>query len=181
MGLDGVELVIEVEDSFGLTIPDHAAVKMESPGDIFDYIAATRFSLVAQGPLMQPLFHDLKRAIVSEFTVDPRKVRPKSSIVELIPDYRTRARRSRVIERLALPRPPEVNFGWFGLRKDFGTFGHLATDLLTRNYGELSRRLEKWHSREVWNCLRHLISRQLGVPVEKVTRGAHFVNDLGLS
>jgi hypothetical protein len=180
MGLGAVEIVMEVEDSFGLAIPDLEASKMATPGGIFEYVAANRFAAVEQGALMQPLFHDLRRAIVAEFKVDPRRVRPKSSISEIIPEFRTKARRDRMIGCLALPRLPQVLFGWLGLRQDFGTFGQLATDLLVRNYGELSMRLGKWHSREAWNGIRYIISKQIGVPMEIITRRAHLVNDLGM-
>ena len=180
MGLDSVDLVIEIEDSFGVPISDPAALAMRTPGDIFDYLVKTRYQSVAEGPLMRFLFHDLRRAVVSEFGVGAREVRPRTPIVETIPDFRTKSRRLKLIERLALPRAPLVLSGMLGLRKDFGTFGALAKDLLARNYGEMSRRLGTWHSREAWNCLRHIISSQLAVKVEKVTRDVRLVNDLGL-
>jgi hypothetical protein len=181
MGLDSVELVIEIEDCFDAPISDQASLAMRTPGDIFDYLVKTRFMAVEEKPLMRCLFHDLRRAVVSEFRVGARNVRPKAPIVEAIPAFRTKARRDKMLERLALPRSPQVLSGMLGLRRDFGTFGDLAKDLLARNYGELSRRLGTWHSREAWNCLRYIISFQMGVKIEKVTRDVRLVNDLGLS
>jgi hypothetical protein len=44
--LDVVELVMELEEELGCTIPDHAVEKFRSPGDLIDY-------LVRQGPLRE--------------------------------------------------------------------------------------------------------------------------------
>jgi hypothetical protein len=180
MGLDGVELVVEIEDSFEVVISDQEALRLITPGDILELLLQNKFWKLPQRPLMQPLFHDLRRAVVVEFGVPPRKIRPRAAIVETLPQFSTRARRERVLQALALPRPPQGFSGRLGLRRDFGSFGDLATELLARNYGELSRRLGTWHAREAWTCLRHIISIQTGVRLEKITRTVELVNDLGL-
>src|SRR6185295_3973820 len=161
MGLDGVELVVEIEDSFDVVISDQEALGLITPGDILELLLQNKFWKLPQRPLMQFLFHDLRKAVVAEFGVESRKVRPKAAIVETLPQFRTKARRDRVLQGLALPRPPEGYSARLGLRRDFGNFGDLARELLARNYGELSRRLGCWHAREVWTCLRHIISTQL--------------------
>jgi acyl carrier protein len=38
MGLDTVELVMQVEKTFAITIPDHEAEKMLTVGDMHDYV-----------------------------------------------------------------------------------------------------------------------------------------------
>ena len=43
MGLDTVELVIEVEESFGFSIDDNDASSLETVGDLYAYILDHRF------------------------------------------------------------------------------------------------------------------------------------------
>ena len=38
MGLDGVELVLAIEDSFGVEIPDEDAERIITVGDLNDYV-----------------------------------------------------------------------------------------------------------------------------------------------
>lgn len=40
MGMDSVELVMRFEEDFGITIPDSAAEKMVTPGDVIAFVVA---------------------------------------------------------------------------------------------------------------------------------------------
>jgi len=40
MGLDIVEMVMEVEDQFGLVIPDADAARLQTVGDLYSYVRA---------------------------------------------------------------------------------------------------------------------------------------------
>jgi len=46
MGLDSVELVMEFEDEFEIDIPDRDAAKMQTVGDVTEYVTAR---LAAEG------------------------------------------------------------------------------------------------------------------------------------
>lgn len=48
MGLDGVELVMEFEDEFGLQFPDAVAERMRSVGDVTEYVYAELRKTVPQ-------------------------------------------------------------------------------------------------------------------------------------
>jgi len=182
MGLDSVELLIEIEEAFDISIPDEAAVKMRTPGDIFGYLAGSSFRAMPIGPcLSQAVFNRLRRAIVAEFGDGRFGMKPKMEIIRSIPQFLVGARRKSLLKRLDFRRPTPIlaDTNWF--RHDYGTFGDLAMDILARNYGTLAQEAGAWNPDEAWDCLRHIISRQLGVNIEKVTRNASLANDLGLS
>ena len=65
MGMDGVELVMEIEEAFGCTIPDAAAEKMATPRDVIDWLVAEqeRGGLFSQpqGPQPPPSTGVLRR------------------------------------------------------------------------------------------------------------------------
>ncbi|MEZ6137254.1 MAG: hypothetical protein R3C53_20385 [Pirellulaceae bacterium] len=68
MGLDTVELAMEVEESFGITIPDGRACEMRTVGGLFSFILAetrdqTRDPISC---LSAATFYDLRRRLVSQ-------------------------------------------------------------------------------------------------------------------
>lgn len=40
MGLDSVQLVMDLEEAFGIEIPDEDAARLETPRMVLDYVAA---------------------------------------------------------------------------------------------------------------------------------------------
>lgn len=80
MGLDGIELVMEVEDEFGITIPDSDVAEMRTVGDLvslcFDRIHATKKE---RCPSL-PCFLSLRR-LVREVLNDPElRIRPRDIV-----------------------------------------------------------------------------------------------------
>ena len=80
MGLDGVELVMEVEDEFGITIPDLDASEMRTVGDLvalcLDRINAAKTMRCPSLPCFLSL-----RCMVREIRNDPDlKLRPRDEI-----------------------------------------------------------------------------------------------------
>ena len=84
MGLDGIELVMEVEDEFGITIPDSDMEQMRTVGDLvaicFDRIKATT---TERCPSL-PCFYSLRR-LMREVLKDPElKIRPRDKIEDFL-------------------------------------------------------------------------------------------------
>ncbi|MDR3157865.1 MAG: hypothetical protein LBU11_02405 [Zoogloeaceae bacterium] len=83
MGLDTAELILTVEKSFGVEIPDADACKMQTPGDLADWVAA-RVKTDKNAPcLLQARFHRL-RALLMEASVPRKKIRPSAPLVALL-------------------------------------------------------------------------------------------------
>lgn len=86
MGLDGVELVMAWEETFGITISDAEAEKILTPRQAVDCI----FGKLEQrtGPaecLSQRAFHGVRRSIMKEFSISRREIRLDTKLARLIP------------------------------------------------------------------------------------------------
>jgi len=180
-GSDATELIGEIEHAFDVPIPDKVAATLSTPGKVFDYLLAAGFHSMPRGAcLSQALFNRLRRAVLAEFQVERQEVKPKTSIAELLPRFRIHARRMRLFNRLSLRRPPPIIADRHWFRRNYGTFGDLTKEILAWNYAALAEEAGAWNPSEGWSCLRLLIARQTGHKIEKVTRNAGFVEDLGI-
>jgi len=86
MGLDGVELVMAVEEEFGLEISDADAEKLRTPRDLIDVVCA-KMAAVKPGGVCQSqhAFYQLRRALCRQ-TGQPRKtITPATRLVDLLP------------------------------------------------------------------------------------------------
>ncbi len=87
MGLDAIELVMEVEETFDITIPDDEAGQIRTAGDLFHYILL-KLPCDGSGSAGCPssrAFHRLRRALMDHHGIDRRRVRPGARMAELIP------------------------------------------------------------------------------------------------
>ena len=88
MGLDLVELAIEVEDTFSISIRDEDAATLETPGKLYDYIMAARFEGKEQGCLTNFTFYKLRRSLMSVLQIARSEVRLLTDLNVLIPNRR---------------------------------------------------------------------------------------------
>jgi acyl carrier protein len=82
MGLDGVELVMAVEDEFGINIADEDAANLTTPRLLADYVVSR---LGAPQPddghcLSQAAFYRIRSVLVKQFAASRAEVRPASRI-----------------------------------------------------------------------------------------------------
>src|SRR4051812_29629379 len=94
MGLGTVELVMDLEDKFGIFISDADAEKIETIGDTVNYIAGqliSRGSPTGGGCWSAHTFYHVRRELMTEAGVGRRDVRLESRIEDLIPEGRGRA------------------------------------------------------------------------------------------
>jgi acyl carrier protein len=122
MGLDTVELVMKVEESFGITIPDAEAEKILTIGDLYRYVLAKLDgpALPASGCLSAAAFYRLRRQLMGRFRVERRRIRPASPLDDLVPATDRRQQWQRLGEYLGwrlpeLSRPGWVGFAFLGL------------------------------------------------------------------
>jgi acyl carrier protein len=126
MGLDTVELTMELEEAFGITIPDEEAEKIQTVGQAYHYIVARLGDPPMAGPgcLSAWAFYRLRRQLMGRFRVERRRIRPASALAHLIPERRRRAEWRRLEEGLgwrlpALIRPDWVWLAWLALAIGF--------------------------------------------------------------
>ena len=85
MGLDLVELVIRLEDAFGITIPDEVAAELTTPRKVTDYIM-TQVAISNQPScLSQQAFYFLREKFVPRLHLPRNSFHPKTSLEHLIP------------------------------------------------------------------------------------------------
>lgn len=91
MGLDLVELVMEVEDAFGIEISDEEATRCDTVGKL---IAVVRDKVGDRTPeicLTSRTFYRLRRVLMANLGIERRQVRLDSALAELLPSKMRRA------------------------------------------------------------------------------------------
>lgn len=61
MGLEGVEIVIETEETFGIDVPEEVIEGIATPGDLIDYVVSRVETTPAEECVTQQLFYRLRR------------------------------------------------------------------------------------------------------------------------
>ncbi len=111
MGLDTVELVMEIEDTFSITIPDDEASQMITVGDVFDYIVAkTSLPTNSSVCLSAIAFYSLRRAATALGANN--RLRPRDSTLTILPDSNRPNYWSQLQEESELKLPPLRRPSW---------------------------------------------------------------------
>jgi acyl carrier protein len=85
MGLDLVELVFEIEETFGIVFDDLEAEKIGTVGQAYRYILS-QLELRQTIPCPSAsLFYKLRRALMARSVVDRREVHPSARIADFLP------------------------------------------------------------------------------------------------
>jgi acyl carrier protein len=90
MGLDSVELVLTVEESFGFSIPDEDAAELATVGKLYDYILTHRFQGKQEACLSSVTFYKIRRAMMSVLKIPRKDLRLSTNLSTLIPQHRHR-------------------------------------------------------------------------------------------
>ena len=107
MGLDIMELLMAVEDHFGVTIPDERAERILTVGDLYRYLLGRKGQRV---PALCPTgqaFYRLRRTLTQEFGVDRSRVRPAARLRDLFPKASRPAAWPRLAASLGLANLPD--------------------------------------------------------------------------
>lgn len=89
MGLEGVELVMEVEEVFGIVIADEEAQRTQTVGQLFELVVSKLSS--SQGCASMVAFNRLRRGLHSVFGAPRREVTPQTALEQLLPGRHRRA------------------------------------------------------------------------------------------
>jgi hypothetical protein len=109
MGLDMIELLLEVEEHFGVTIPDERAERMTSVGKLYSYLLGqARRNTPTACPTSQA-FYRLRRMLTGELGVDRAQVRPATQLRDLFPRASRDTIWPRVGAALGLPDLPDLD------------------------------------------------------------------------
>lgn len=106
MGLDAVELVMEIEDEFGITIPDDAAIHTRTLGQLHDYLLERCADRRRTDCPTRSAFYHVRRALVAVLGVGPRSLRPSTPLLPLLRNRRLHRTWRQLERELSLKLPP---------------------------------------------------------------------------
>jgi hypothetical protein len=85
MGMDGVELVMAVEDAFQITISDAEASQILTVGQLYSCVLEKLGNNPSQKCLSSVAFYRVRRALINLFEVSRDSVTPTSKLSDLLP------------------------------------------------------------------------------------------------
>jgi len=176
MGLELVELVIAIEETFGISIDDGAAAGLTTPALLIAHVQEAVKSRPANRVcLSQRAFH-LVRTALCEVTQVPRKeIRLETRIRRLLAKEKRAEQWAAFRAEIELPSLPELKFG-----RGLFFFPTRVRDLVSYQIKEFSKELrtsQNWSDQEVRNVVRLLVSECLLVSSFKDED--EFIRDLG--
>jgi hypothetical protein len=113
MGLDAVEIVMEVEEAFDIRLEDAAVVRVSTPRDLIDLVMGKVAQSDAAGCLTQRAFNLLRAALLQQLPLERQDIAPQVRMAQLVP----RTNRKILLECLAAeigtpPMPSLVRPKW---------------------------------------------------------------------
>lgn len=115
MGLDGLELILRVEDAFGINIPNEEASRIVTIGDMYQSILPKLRGNYSAQCLTARAFYRLRQALIGEGVATRSAVRPQTPLDQAVPP-RTRRRLWPVLtRRLELKLPALRRPSWLTL------------------------------------------------------------------
>ena len=179
MGLDLVELVMEIEDEFGFAIPDEDAERIQYCGDLHAYVVHRLRPLGGAPCQSAAAFYRLRRSLLRHLPpVERHQVRPGVLIHRLMGE----AYAHRWPD---IARDLDLDHAYsFAGKTDiyppasFTTLGQLARRMTFPRWSERLHFHDAF-GQEIWERVRRIVSEQLGVHLEAIHPHTHFINDLG--
>src|SRR5262245_1251002 len=114
MGLDIVEFLIRVEETFDLRISDQDAQELYTPRLLINYLARRVPLKGSDVCISQPVFHSLRSALSQELDFPRSSFRPGTNLLDLLPPNDAPRIWNAVKHRLVAQNWPRLEkTGWF--------------------------------------------------------------------
>jgi acyl carrier protein len=180
-GLDSVELLLAIEEEFGVDIPDERAEKITTVGEMYDYLQARVSATPAVDCLTQKIFYKLRRALLATYKVKRSEITPETRLDALL--SRDELEQGwpylQIFIDMKTPNFKESNeFLGFILTERTLKMRELVSALIKINSDQLLK--ERDSDAELWRRLVDVIVGQMNVSRDEVTYGASFNRDLGV-
>ncbi|GAA3789995.1 hypothetical protein GCM10022271_22890 [Corallibacter vietnamensis] len=196
MGLDSVELVMSIEDKFGIRIENSEAENIYTVQDFADIV----FSRILKNPtdkcLSQIVFYKIRKALRS-LTSAEKEIRPNMMISELFSQSELKEKWSQLRTEVGLELPDLVGLDFnpelgthvkiFGIKTikrttpvSKGTLRQLVDWTISLNRDKLID-IEKISSKyEVERIIIGIINKNMGIPISEIKMEHSITNDLGI-
>jgi acyl carrier protein len=178
MGLDAVELVIAVEEAFGIAISDAEASAMLTPAHLISHVQrAVASTQDRKACITLRAFHRIRASLMRSVGASRSEVALHVRIGALFPASRRSQLWDSFRQQSSLAALPALRFGrgWIFSPR---TVRDLVSVAVAQKANEL-REERSWTDEEVRQVVREIIRDQLGI--DKFRDSDEFVRDLGLS
>jgi acyl carrier protein len=196
MGLDSVELLMSVEDKFGIRIEDSEAENICT----VQHFADTVFSKIIINPsdkcLIQIVFYRIRKAF-QNLNLTELDIKPNSKISDLLTQSELKGNWNRLETELELKLPelvaidfnPKLNshvkiFGIKTIKRNTpvtkGTIRELIDWVISLNFEQTIDIQKITNKYEVERIISGIISENMGIPITEIELRHTITNDLGI-
>jgi len=183
MGLDSVEFVLALEDSFGIEIPNASAELMSTPRDVINYLVGA-LPRADTGPcLSQHAFYKLRTALRSQSGIARAAITPDSELDAFVPRQGRSAAWESVRTYLGvrkLPGPPAESdwlgrLSWWRPRRPRQVVRHMVA-YSPRSF--LAN--DGWTPSQISQVVVALCEEEFGISMRDFTLDSEFARDMGV-
>jgi hypothetical protein len=196
MGLELVELMMDVEDRFQVSLPEEELQGIATVGQLCDLLVR-HVCITGEGPCLSSMAFYRVRKALGEVCGTPRNdVRPDSKLEQVVPREGRGERWAELGEALGCdlrpvrPAPRPGLLGRMGLNVDrsdlrippgWATVRDMVYSVVAAGTDMQSPHQGSWREEEVWVTARDAVSAVTGrwLPPERITRETRFNEDLG--
>ena len=172
MGLDGVEIVLAVEDAFGVQITDDDAVRMVTPAHVVEFVM-TRVPVTTNAAcLSQRAFHLVRSSVLGMTPHQRRSVAPHTPLAHLFILTPPQQLADQLVKKMKLPRRPPLD--------RLSTVGDLVS-WLAKLSPLVVKSGEAWTRDEIASVVKQIVVEQLGLREDEYGEDKRFVEDLGVN
>jgi len=180
MGLVSVELIIRIEETFNIQIPDRVATELTTPRKVTDFI----FSQVEQSEepvscLSQKAFYSLRREFIQQLSLQRRQFVPDIKLKEILPEDRRDEVWKNIGSSLGVKKWPGLSRTWRGFFTPTVQSVRELVDYFVTNEPLIVKGNEiAWSRKQVWDVLERVIRDDTGV--KDFSEDSRFVEDMHL-
>ncbi len=181
MGLDSVELVMAIEEEFGVEIPHVDVEHMYTVGDVYEWLKIRIATADPIACLTQRVFYKLRRALIENYKVERHAVAPDARLTDLLPMKDVKDGWPFLQMFIDLKTPPfkvANEFLGFKLTEETLTMRELVESLIMLNGKALAPQRDS--ESEIWNRSVSVFVRQINVKPEQVKTESSITRDLGV-
>jgi hypothetical protein len=181
MGLDIVEFVMAVEDSFETRIPDRDAEKLTTPRKLIDYLHGQLPQALTTSCLSQRAYYILRREVRFQIQRDDVRLRPSTKFDDILSENDAKEAWHQIGDRLRAKNWSSARPGrWLSwlIGPKILTLGDAGEYLATYSASRLKRTGEGW----TWNEVAWVTDRIMRdhLAINEYSLDDRFVQELGL-
>ncbi len=108
MGLEGVEIVIEVEQTFDIVIADSEAEKIATPGQLIELVLSKVGRTDHAACLTQRAFHHLRASLMRQLGCRRNQIKPETLLEDLFPRSNRKPKIRQILTDLGVQKEIEL-------------------------------------------------------------------------